>query len=115
MSFLRVAMAGIVAMQELVEGPLPRGEVDGRRLGEHTVEVEQAGTDRVREAEHAGTVPAAGPPRGVLPNSGVHRLWGRASSADARAPSALPRVAVGDGRRRTVPPGTPERGRRPPW
>src|SRR5699024_6046297 len=39
--------------QELVEGVLPGGEVQGCRLGEHTVEVEQAGPDLGRQAEGA--------------------------------------------------------------
>ena len=54
-------LCGLVLPQEPVEGPLPRGEVDGRRLGEDAVEVEQADADGVRETEHGSTLTARGP------------------------------------------------------
>src|SRR5581483_1799467 len=38
--------------QEVVEHLLPGGGVDGGGLGQDAVEVEQAGADAVREAEH---------------------------------------------------------------
>jgi hypothetical protein len=55
-------------LQELVEGLLPRLCVEDRRLGQHTVEIEQATADKVGKAQwHSGIMypfperPATGP------------------------------------------------------
>jgi hypothetical protein len=55
---------GLVGPQEFVEGALPRGHVHRRSPGEDAVEVEEAGTNGVREAErpaswHGATLPVA--------------------------------------------------------
>jgi len=44
--------------QEAVEHLLPRLGVDLRGLGEHTVEVEQAGRYSIRQIEHVAVLPA---------------------------------------------------------
>ena len=49
-----LGLVGMEALQELVEGALPGGEVHRRRPRQDAVEIEQAGADGFREAERPG-------------------------------------------------------------
>jgi hypothetical protein len=60
----RVACALRALAQVVVEHLLPRLRVDGRRLRQHAVEVEQAGLDVIRESEHRASLSGRSPDPG---------------------------------------------------
>ena len=47
-----VEVRALPVLQELVECAFPRLPVQHRRCREHTVEIEQAGRDRIRQSHH---------------------------------------------------------------
>ena len=62
-------LALAVLGEDRVEGLLPRLAVHGGGVGEHTVQVEQARGDGIRQSEHCSSIPlvtaALPPPLGV--------------------------------------------------
>ena len=110
-----LGLPGCEALQELVEGALPGGEVHRRRARQDAVEVEEAGADGVREAERPGSWHGAdatgGRPRARVGTAAVvYRVRRTATSAPTGAAGpALPRVDRGTP---PAPPARPEPRRR---